>query len=227
MTLRNLLRSTLLCLLAVGGLSAAGAGEVPDTLLARDVFVKLGIDDLPLLTRFSRLEMLAYFDSDSIHNAKNGRQGTSHLEKVTPGYLSVKVTPESDLKIKILERKNASPLALAIYTVGQDTSGADSELRFFDSDMKALPASRYFKAPSLKDFVRLTPAPKLTLKQISDLLPFVSVAYNVDPDTGNLVASLSYADLVSLEDAALLKESLYPNLTYVWNGKSYRLNKPE
>ncbi|MDE5796892.1 MAG: DUF3256 family protein, partial [Muribaculaceae bacterium] len=73
---------------------ASGASR-GDTISARRAFVELPATTLDLLPHDTRLDMLDYFDVDSIYRAPNTMDGRSWLETVTPNYVKLVMTSVS------------------------------------------------------------------------------------------------------------------------------------
>ena len=200
---------------------AAKKAEAPDTISARRAFTELPAVYLELLSRNTRLDMLDYYDNDSIYRATNNLRGQSWLDTVAPGYLSVNVSPVSTLQIKILPVAQDREIVMAVYTTGDPTGIRDSEVTFFDASLSPLAAGKMLKKPRLGDFFN-TRGYKTEMKEIEAILPFHSVVYDLSADSPLLKARLSYADIVPLEDARIIELMLRPELTYAWDGKAFK-----
>lgn len=196
--------------------------ESRDTISARRAFVELPVIQLELLSPDSRLDMLDYFDNDSIYKANNNLHGTSYLTAVTPDYLNVQITPVSDIQVKVLTLGNGSQIVMTIYSTGLPGRDRDSEVAFYDTAMNQLPADKYFKTPALADFFD-TKGYKTQMKEIEGMLPFYNVSLQAYPDSDDLTARLSYQDILTVEDAAIVQLLLKPQLLLLWNGKKYSL----
>lgn len=200
--------------------SAEKPAAEKDTLNARYVFVELPLENLDLLSRSKRLDMLDYYDLDSIYQAPNGMEGLSRLEKVTPDYLKVSITPVTDLEIKVLETKK-EPIALVVYTIGGDEQAPDSDLIFLSEDLKRLDRDRFIKYPRLEDFFDCPD--KEAKEKVAELVPFPTVKFDVVPGSSDLTATLTVGQFMPREDYGSIKQWLRPSLTYIWNGKKYEL----
>lgn len=220
----------ILFLSAVFGVSSVRGVEPNDTLSACYVFTELESPALELLSKSTRLDMLAYADEGRQYDALNEMKGIANLETLEDKYAKVKVSGVSKVEIMTLPYKKGGAAAL-IYTVGSE--GAESELLMYDSQLRPLNADKFFTPPVLKDFV----APeyqkdKKVLAELGQLLPFIASRYEFEPSTGNLRACLSVKDIAGEEDYAKALPYLSDGtgdkprvLIYEWNGKKFVLRR--
>lgn len=210
-----------LCLvMTVTSLSAKGK-EAPDTISARRAFVEMPALVLDLLPVDTRLDMLAYFDADSIWDATNEFEGKSRLVNVTPDYLKVDITPVTSMQIKVLHAPKGD-VVLTIYTTGGDGESKDSDIRFYDASMKELDASKYFKVPLLKDFFNIPKGSATKMSEIEDLMPFYTIDFNASPDNDTLTGTLTPGDFLTVEDMKIVSLFMQPTVTYTWDGKKFK-----
>lgn len=196
-----------------------------DTISARRAFVELGADMLDLLSKNDRLDMLDYYDADSIVSVTNRLQGKSRLEKVTPEFLEVSLTPVSTLQIKILTLKNGSRIVMTLYTVGAPGEAQETDMRFFDAGLSPLPASKYMQTLKFSDFFDIPKGSLTSMKELEGMLPFYTVVIQAAPVADTLKARLTLGDVVSMEDANLLRLFMRPEVTLVWRDNKWKLNK--
>lgn len=187
-------------------------------LTARSVFVNLQDQPLEILKRTTRLDMLDYWDADSVVKVKNAMEGLSWLTDVKEGYLKAVVTPVSQLEIKLLPVKNDT-IVMTLYTVGASPQAQDTQVSFYDRSLRPLTAGKYFKAPELKQFLDIPKGAGVTVKELEEMVPFPTVRYNVNPDNGDLEAVLTVTDYMGVEARDKLKPNLRPSLATPWKGK--------
>lgn len=205
-----------ICLVA----SAAGHAVVKadDTLTASKVFAEIPLEVLDLIRTSTRLDMLDYFSqADSIVSVQDALGGRSQLVQVTPDYMKVSVTDVSTLEIKILPAKK-DQVIMTLYTVGNDSLAADTQVNFFDSSMRPLPADKYLMAPTLKDFCNLKNS-ELKESDLNEKIPFESIVYTTGPGDTPLTASFTTLSTLSKEDQDLLTPLLIPSLSAHWTSK--------
>lgn len=215
---------------------ASGASR-GDTISARRAFVELPATTLDLLPYDTRLDMLDYFDVDSIYHAPNTMDGRSWLDTVTPDYVKVVMTPVSTLEIKVLPGGKRGDTVMTVYTIGGGTQAADSEVQFYDAALRPLDASKLFKPAVLSDFVEVPKAAKekaekrdsekipLTKRDIEALVPFPTVEYSASPDNTGLTGRLTVGKYMDIESYQRLEPCLTGPVTYRWDGSRFRLDK--
>lgn len=204
--------------------------KILDTITAARAFKDIPLHVLDIISRDTRSDMLGYYGRDSIWVAKNAMEGTSHLVKVTLDYLKAVLTRVSTLEIKILPSKKYKDIALTVYTLNNEPGerAGDSQLSFFDANLRPLPAKvtdKMFKVPQVKDFFEIPKGSLTTMKEIEDMIPFPTIVYEVSPDNTNLTARLTVGEYISIDDYNILKLFLKPEITYQWTGKEFKLIK--
>ena len=216
---RKWLMTTLCLAMMIAGYGRMDAQvAAADTLTASKVFVEAPLEVLDLLRPSTRLDMLDYYtQADSILPAPNALGGSSRLVRVATDYLKLQVTPVSTLEIKLLQR-GKKQMVMTLYTVGDDTMAGDTEVRFFDADLRPLDAAKFLKSPKLVDFFNLKGS-GIKEKELREKIPYAAVEYSVGPGSDTLTARLTVLSVLSQEDKDLLKPMLIPALSAPWKGK--------
>ena len=200
--------------------------EPGDTISVRRAFLEMPETMLDIVNRRTRSDMLIYYDADSLWQAPNAVEGISVLEKVTPDYLALKITDVSRLDIKVLPYgKKGADIVAAAYTLTTPDSVADTELRFFDSNMQMLPTYTYLQAPEMRDFFSLPKGAKISMKEIDEIVPFPTVEYILHPHSAELTARMTSLGTLSKENRELVEPYLVKEIIYQWDGKKFRLKK--
>lgn len=225
------LRSALSIVLAFAAFSMWGAepktaekgsdSNSSEEFTARSVFEKINTQALELLTPTMRLDMLDYWDADSVYKVSNVMEGLSWLEEVTDSYLKVHITDVSALEIKILPVKKGK-IAMTVYTVGSDMQSSDSQLDFYDQNLQILNSKDYFDIPDLKDFVEIPKGSLTSMKEIREMIPFPTIAYEASSENNDLKAFLTVKDYINQDDWNILKLFLKPYITFEWKKDKYR-----
>lgn len=209
-------------------LPAVGFGkksEVPDTISARRAFIEMPVLDLQLLPRDTREDMLIYFDNDSIWRARNAFQGYSSLDTVTPDYLKVNVTPVSTLQIKVFPGRKGDTV-MTVYTVKSEGGvTGDSEVRFYDASMRELPANKYFKLPSLKDFFIVPKGGTVSKKDLEAEMPFYTLEITAGPGSEDVTVTFHPDDYLSMEGKSRITPYLHPDIKYNWDGGKLKIKQ--
>ncbi len=202
MIVSRILKSIKYCILLTFCLVTSVAGHASinasDPLTASKVFADIPLEVLDLIRPSARLDMLDYYEqADSMLTVQNALGGESRLEKVTPDYLKVSVTPVSTLEIKVLQSGKSSVI-MTLYTTNSDT-----QVSFFDSNFSSLPTDKFLKAPTLKDFFNLKGS-NVSEKELQEKLPFTTIQYSTGPGATPLTATFATLETLSQGDRDLL-----------------------
>lgn len=191
-----------------------GAGK----FAVRDLFVELQSPALEILKKTTRLDMLDYWDADSVYKATNAMEGLSWLEAVTPGYLKLHITPVSTLELKVLPLKKGN-VVMSVYTVGGESQAEDSQIDFYDEKGTLLDTKKYFSAPDLSRFFDIPKGSLTSMKEIREMIPFPTVAYSASPDNDDLKARLTVGEYMDVDNYNIIKLFLKPEITLPWKNK--------
>ncbi|MCH5238673.1 MAG: DUF3256 family protein [Muribaculaceae bacterium] len=201
---------------------SANSGEVAgEALTARKIFEKIESSAIEILPLSTRLDMLDYWDVDSVYKASNAMEGLSWLESVTPNYLKVHVTSVSSLEIKLLPLKK-DKIVMTIYTVGDSEQAEDSQVKFYDENLKELPTEKYLGMPQLKDFFEIPKGSATKMKEIEEMIPFPTIAFTANPDNDNLEARLTVEKYINQDDWNIAKLFVKPAVVLEWKKGKYR-----
>lgn len=196
--------------------------EITDSLFnARTVFKDIHTSSLEILPKNTRLDMLDYWDVDSVYKASNAMEGLSWIEQLTPDYLRVRVTSVSTFEIKILPDKKGR-VVMTVYTVGDDVQAQDSEVRFYNEQLNQLPTERYLQLPKVKDFFEIPKGSTTKMKEIEQLIPFPTIAFNANADNDNLEARLTVEQYMDQDDWNIVKLFLKPSVILHWQKGKYK-----
>lgn len=192
--------------------------EAGDSLTATRVLADIPLEVLDMLRVSARLDMIDYYEQlDSLHTVNDALGGNSRLERVAPDYLKLSVTPVSTLEIKILPYKKRD-IVMTLYTTGGEGIAKDTEVAFFDADLRPLPVDKFLKRPDIADFFNLKES-DISEKELKDILPFMAVEYSIGSEETPLRASLTTQEVLSEETKEILTPILKPSLTAEWKDK--------
>lgn len=189
-----------------------------EPLTASKVFAEAPLEVLDMLRPSTRLDMIDYYtQADSLVTVQNALVGPSKLDLVAPDYIKVSITPVSTLEIKILPIKK-DQIIMTLYTVGNDSLAADTQVKFFDSSMKPLPTDKYLIAPALRAFFNFKNS-SLKESDLAEKIPFESITYSTGPGDTPLTSTLTTLKTLSQEDQDLLTPLFTLTLTALWKDK--------
>lgn len=214
-------------MMAIPAMRAGRVKTATDTITAATAFLEMPQQELDLLTRSMRQDMLDYMQQrDSVFKKANIYRGLSWIETLKPDYISVRLSEVSSLQIKLLSPKGSGlPLVMAVYTIDDGNGTADSSVSFYDNSMRRLPTGKYFKVPEAKDFYIIPKDSPVSRRELEEILPFYTFSISVDPATGNLTGSMTSSNLLTLEQSERLKPYLRETLHWDWTGKNFRLRE--
>lgn len=205
------------------GITIFAQGNSDKKILASEAFADMPLSVMDMVDKSRRLDMLDYYRVDSIAKVPNTMEGVSYLEKVTPDYLKVCLTPVSTMTIKILPSKKGDIIMVA-YTVGGKDQAYDTDLKFFDTSFNELKRNKFIKEIALDQFFSYPD--KATKQEINEAIPFPTVMYSPDVDGTGMTAELTVGKFLSLDGRKLLKKYIKPTgLRYRWDGSKFNLEK--
>lgn len=193
-----------------------------DTITARKAFVRIPVSRLDLLDPPLRLDMLDYWDADSIAHVKNNMEGRSWLEKVAPDYLLVRLTEVTNYQIKILPSKKYGSIVATAYTIDGENGADDTSLFFYDSEMNPLPRKKFLKLPEVKDFFSTPKGSQIRMADIEEAVDFPTIEFKFSPDNNTLRARLTVGEYMDRETFETIRPYMTDELIYIWDGSSFR-----
>lgn len=219
--LAGIVRPTIAAIFILGTSLTTRAGDVPAPT-PKEVFTNLQTQPLEILKKTIRLDMLDYWDADSVFKARNVMNGESWIENMSDNYAKIRITPVSSLEIKILPVKKGEPIVMTIYTIGGNGQAKDSSVDFFDSSLKPLKDNELLKTPILKDFLSI---PKGSSMKVSDLekeLPFTTIEYSASAESDDVLARLTVSDFLGKEESERITPFILPHITLRWDGRKLK-----
>lgn len=207
---------------SLSGASAQRSDGV-SALTVSDAFVKLPAGTLDLLATSMRKDLLDYYRNDSIYRVRNTMQGLSYLERpVTDQYLKVHLTHVTTMTLRLLQSKKG-PVVMTVYTVGDSIQAHDSEIAFFDSSMTPLKRDKLIKLASTEDFLDTKSLDRHERDELSRLVPFPTVEYNIGETGDTLTARLTVGEFLGKETMEKLTPHLIRERKYLWDGSKFKL----
>ena len=148
--------------------------------------------------------------------------GKSEMTELSPDYINVQMTPQSSWQMKLLATSDTTKLICVVATAC--APACDSDVHFYTTDWKELPASSYLTLPVMKDFLAL-PDTLLDYEvrdagEKADML-LIKASLSAKDDT--LTFTFTTPDYMDKEAAEKLKPYLRRPVVYVWKGNSYEL----
>lgn len=214
-----------IAVLAAGFVAASAKPSAPDTISATRAFISLPRTTCPVLVEEDRLTMVDYFRAGMDKHTVNSLQGESWLTALTDNYAAAVLTGVSRLQLRTLPLKKGGDMVAVVYTVANDDVAPDSELFFFDAQMNPVPVKNVIKLPVLSTFFSIPRGSLTSMKEIEQMIPFITIEYTLSADATTLTAKLTLGENIDRDDLKIIKLFLHDTVTYSWNGSRYILNK--
>lgn len=187
---------------------------------AKEAFLNLPNDIVPLISKSARFEMVEYYAVDSIYAAKNHLHGISQIDTLTNNFIKVKVNESASLSLKLLENKKGTKFVAAVYTFFGPT--ADSKLYFLNENMEILDTEKFFKTPKLKEFFSIPKGSITKISELEEMITVPTIEYLLDADSNDLTLKLTAGELISQDDYNIMKLFMLPGITYHWDNNKYK-----
>lgn len=188
----------------------------------RDMFASEPGNLFLLLPRTARLDLLDYYDNGQVVAAKNNMNGGSSLVTVEGNYLSIKMSESKNVQLLMVPNKKDT-VVVVIETF--ETPAKDSHISFYDTQWNKLDTDKYFKMPSLDNFVRKEVGKDEWARLAQDIpFPLISLSLEGEGHT-MLVARHGLKEFLVAKEYAPYEKALVPCLIYSLNGTKWKLNK--
>lgn len=209
---------------AAGATPKGAPGQITGRITASEAFIDMPPSVLELLSRFARMNMVEYWEADSVYRCTNAMDGVSYIEAMDSSYMRVALTQVSRMEIKILPGRKGNVVGVS-YTVDSNGQQADSQLFFFDAQMQPLKIDKMLRAPKVKDFFKIEKGSLTKMDELVAMVQFPTIEYRFSPDNTNLEGRLTVGQYIDVDDYNIMKLFLLPQLTWQWDGKGYKLQK--
>lgn len=180
----------------------------------RSLFVAMPDSVLPLLTKTNRMDCVDFLDSNMKAEVKNRFNNTSELKVLTKDYLELQLTSQSSVEMKLLPLNDSVKVVCMVHTVCG--SVCDSEITFYDTLWKQLPAKNYITLPEVDRFYYLNTNDEsyATVRKAADMNLMKA---NLSSEASTLTFIYTTPDYLSKEDREKLELYLRKEpIVYQW-----------
>ncbi len=119
----------------------------------KEVFLAMPDSVLPLLDKDNRADCVDFLASKMQAKVRNAFDEFSYMDTLTTDYAFLRLTPQSTVSLKLLPVNDSTRIVCMVRTFRSDA--ADSQVAFYTSDWKLLPARNYCSRPVLSAFLLL------------------------------------------------------------------------
>lgn len=187
----------------------------------KSLYIALPDSLSPLLTKVNREDFGDFLASNMKAEVKNRFGQTSEMLKLSDDYLLVRISKSSKEEMKLLPLNDSVKVVCVVRTY--EGPVADSDIRFYDTAWKELPASRFFTLPPEEQFYRqpLTETATDSLRNLRLYADMYLKELRLSEKDQSLTVTYTTPDYVDKETAEKLKAYVLEKpVVYQWcNGK--------
>lgn len=194
---------------------------------AKTLFTNMPDSLNPLLTAVNRADCIDFLESKMKAEVTNRFGGKSEMTELAADYIRVQMTPQSSWQMKLLAVNDSTKLICTVSTAC--APACDSDIHFYTTDWKELPAASYLPAlPVMDDFIMAAP-------DTVDIYDYQSARRQADmllmkadlsAKDATLTFSFSTLDYMQKEEAEKLKPFLRQPVKYVWKEGKFTFISP-
>ena len=172
----------------------------------RSVFISMPDSVAPLLTKVNREDCVDFLDSNMKAVVRNRFDKESELKTLTKDYLLMQMTASSTMEMKLLPMNDSVKVICVVRTVQTDVP--DSDVRFYDTTWKELPADGYFSLTPEDAFYLPTDSIDEELEKVRKKADVYLVKYSLSAERPVLEAEYTTPDYLNEEDRKELQKYL-------------------
>lgn len=197
---------------------------LPLTLAAqtmKQLFTNMPDTLLSILNKNNRLDLIDFVEAGMTGKVKNIFEGESRLDTLTANFLSLTTTATGQVQMKLLPTGDTTRVVCMVQTVCAEA--CDSYVRFFTTDWKELPASRFLSLPSQDDFF-VTPADSAladTLALLRKTVDMTLMRVSLSSASSDLKVTFTTPDYLGKELKTHLTPFLRPQIIFRWEKDHY------
>lgn len=200
------------CRMIFFALAAALAFSALHARTVGDFFVAATGDAVHALPQNKRAEMLAYLrEAGRVVPAETEYGEEAAMLRATDNYLKVRLSAASELEMLMLTQGRDTVIYM-VQTVL--TPAPDSRIMAINPQGKILNLDKLFKAPQMKDFVRIPRGSKLKTSQVLAAVRFPLISYSIDDSLLTITARHHTEAITPADDYKLIAPCLADSLVY-------------
>lgn len=187
---------------------------------AKDCFKAMPDSLMPLLTQVNRADFIDFLESDMRAEVTNRFNRKSEMTRLTKDYIRIQMTERSSWQMKVLPLNDSVRVVCAVATVQGPV--ADSDILFYTTDWKPLPADDFFQKPGAEDFVSVPDS--LQDNRIRPALAKIDMsllAAEISDNSDTLTLTFTTPRYLDAETADVVRPYIRPTRKYVWRDGRY------
>ncbi len=167
-----------------------------------------------------RLDLIDLFRAGQTATATNRLGGNSSLTQLQDSLLSLDLSTQSRLSMRLLPYRGGETLLALVNTVC--APACDSRIRFFTPNWEELPASKQIRHIGLDEFLQFPDSlPRAEQEELKQQVNIRLLEYTFTP-TGQLQVAPSWEEYLDKEAYERIQPYLRDNLILHWDGAQFK-----
>lgn len=198
-------------------LFAVGALFVPDANAqqAKTLFVNMPDSLSPLLTAVNRADCIDFLESNMRALVENRFGRKSEMTVLGEDYIRMQMSPQTSWQMKVLPVNDSTKVICTVSTVCAPV--CDSDIKFYTTDWKELPAEEFLSAqPVMDDFFQTADSANYDFINGRRQADMLLVQAELSKEAPTLTFTLTTPRYMEKETAEKLKPFLRRSVVYSW-----------
>lgn len=167
-----------------------------------------------------RKDMIDLFHSGQKAQVENKLEGKATLTALTENFLSVDLSDNSNMQIKLFPTADSTYIIAVINTVCGPA--CDSRIDFYDQNWKVLEQKYYIELPSINDFITIPEKSSDEQKYDAGVIDMVLMQYSFDPQNDTIKISFQPKEYMLEEMYKRVEPYLNEQpIQFRWDGKKF------
>lgn len=182
---------------------------------AKTLFVNMPDSLSPLLTAVNRADCIDFLESNMRAQVENRFGRKSEMTVLGEDYICMQMSPQSTWQMKVLPVNDSTKVICTVSTVCAPV--CDSDLKFYTTDWKELPAEDFLSTqPVMDDFFQTADSTNYDFLNARRQADMLLVKMEWSKETPALTFTLTTPEYMEKETAEKLKPFLRRSIVYSW-----------
>lgn len=182
---------------------------------AKTLFVNMPDSLSPLLTAVNRADCIDFLESNMRALVENRFGRKSEMTVLGEDYIRMQMSPQTSWQMKVLPVNDSTKVICTVSTVCAPV--CDSDIKFYTTDWKELPAEEFLSAqPVMDDFFQTADSTNYDFLNARRQADMLLVKMEWSKETPALTFTLTTPEYMEKETAEKLKPFLRRSIVYSW-----------
>lgn len=174
----------------------------------------------PLLTKDNKLDFVDFIDGNMKAEVTNVFGGKSEMTRLTADYASVRISGNSVMELKLLPL--GADTVICVSKSYSSDSVTDSELAFYSSQWKSLPADMFVSKPSAADFIVACDTCGAGHEVVvASKIDLAAISASLSENAPEIVFRLTSLGAMDADSRKLAEPYVRKEVRMAWNGKRF------